>query len=79
MSNTAIAYDRFQNDTETDFAADLEAARNEARESIINDLLADDSTAFGFKDEMTTEDVLQQWIVIPNDRLDDYMRNQAEQ
>ena len=77
MNNLALQ-EPWLNDTAADEAANLEAARDEARKEIINTILADEPVYFATKDKWTQEEILENYLVIPDAKLDKYIEYQKE-
>lgn len=65
-------------DNAGDIASKLEAQREDARLMIIQHLLADDSVDFAFGDTWTFEEMLEQFLVVDSEKLDQFIRYQQE-
>ena len=60
-------------DTAYDEAEAKQAAYDEAKQAIINTLLAGENVNFSIKEEWTLEELLENYLVIPEHKLQQYI------
>ena len=65
-------------DTDYDEAEAKQAAYDEAKQAIINTLLVGENVSFSSKEVWTLEELLENYLVIPEHKLDQYIEYSRE-